>query len=693
MPVYIRKGPADIPEPSDSSQGDEEQELFLSDPDQLQDQLPQPFRMIDKVLDRLLDRAWDFISQRETARLTEQANKAIPIMQVSGDVKLPVRTNCLACPEDGRYIFLGHPHGLSVMAQPQGIITASSSSPYCVPVWQEDQVEITSLHITCLGEMAYLLASLDDMGVARLFAYYSETSHLIKVMNETDDLNQRSVCVKFELSRGGDYGAATISYNGCQCLEVYRFPKDSWLKELSQHTPGVGDTGKLSPVTMLMKIKPPKPHTGSTMKSPFEVLQKTEDGNVIGSGQNHLISSRQWEDQDAVFKSVYRKYMVNNTSNTTDPEDRPSCVTSHFLLPGGLSSVLGGVKPQTGGVAVAVCLWWSGSHNLLQYLLCKAPKDKAEPEPKPDALWPNAQEILCSAVSSCTRHITLGLVTGLVTVWDRHLGLPLSVVSVEADSVFSSIIFVDYWPSTATEDALHSQGPNHTSTQVHLLVTCKSGACHLVYAGRGLDSHDVTQLSERPSDPGCFPVVTATVPFLRRLALIMQRNGKIFLQDMVDRRVVCCFSLPDTHLLASPWNPVFLLDPTQQSLLITGDQRPGRDSGEDGGSRLFVFRFQDAAVVKPYGHGDDGRASSHQGQSGTGASNLEETCNLYFRPRIESVEERNKVMTEIWNQLQEHAALVLLQNRQQAGTILQNQQQAGTILQNQQHPGTILHET
>ncbi|XP_052373284.1 WD repeat-containing protein 93 isoform X1 [Oncorhynchus keta] len=665
MPVYIRKGPADIPEPPDSGHGDDEEELFLSDPDQLQDQLPQPFRMIDKVLDRLVDRAWDFISQRETVRVTEQAIKTIPIMQASGDVKLPVRTNCVACSEDGRYIFLGHPHGLSVMAQPQGITTSSSSSPYCVPVWQEDQVEITSLQTTCLGEMVYLLASLDDMGVARLFAYSSETSHLIKVMNETDDLNQRSVCVKFELSRGGDYGAATISCNGCQCLEVYRFPKDSWLKELSQHAPGVGDTGKLSPVAMLMKIKPPKPHTGSTMKSPFEVLQKTEDGNVIGSGQNHLISSRQWEDQDAVFKSVYRKYMVTNPSNTTDPEDRPSCVTSHFLLPGGLFPVLGGVKPQTGGVAVAVCLWWSARHNLLHYLLCKAPRDKPDPEPKPDALWPNAQEILCSAVSSCTRHITLGLVTGLVTVWDRHLGLPLSVVSVEADSVFSSIIFVDYWPSTATEDTLHSQAPNHSSTQVHLLVTCKSGACHRVDAGRGLDSHNVTQLSERPSDPGCFPVVTAAVPFLQRLALIMQRNGKILLQDMVDRRVVCCFSLPDTHLLANPWNPVFLLDPTQQSLLIPGDQRPGPDSGEEGedrGSRLFVFRLRDAAVVKPYRHEYVGRASSPQGQSGTATSNLEETCNLYFQQRVQSVEERNKVMTETWNQLQEHAAMVLLQN-------------------------------
>ncbi|KAK6269235.1 hypothetical protein J4Q44_G00394470, partial [Coregonus suidteri] len=110
-------------------------------------------------------------------------------MEVSGDVKLPVRTNCVACSEDGRYIFLGHLHGLSVMAQPQpqdtttssiflghphglsvmaqpqpqDTTTSSSSSPYYVPVWQEDRVEITSLHITCLGEMAYLLASLDDM--------------------------------------------------------------------------------------------------------------------------------------------------------------------------------------------------------------------------------------------------------------------------------------------------------------------------------------------------------------------------------------------------------------------------------------------------------------------------------------------------------------------------------------------------
>lgn len=41
---------------------------------------------------------------------------------------------------------------------------------------------------------------------------------------------------------------------------------------------------------------------------------------------------------------------------------------------------------------------------------------------EPDMLWPNAHEILCSAVSSCTRYISLGLDAALVTVWDRLLG-------------------------------------------------------------------------------------------------------------------------------------------------------------------------------------------------------------------------------------------------------------------------------
>lgn len=50
-------------------------------------------------------------------------------------------------------------------------------------------------------------------------------------------------------------------------------------------------------------------------------------------------------------------------------------------------------------------------------------------EPRPDVLWPNSQEILCSAVSACTRFIVLGLVSQLVTIWDRRFGKIASLFS------------------------------------------------------------------------------------------------------------------------------------------------------------------------------------------------------------------------------------------------------------------------
>lgn len=70
--------------------------------------------------------------------------------------QLPESTNCLTCSEDGRYLSLGHSRGLSLWC---------ASSLTCVADWQEDRVEITSIHMTRTAEMAYLLATIDDMGV------------------------------------------------------------------------------------------------------------------------------------------------------------------------------------------------------------------------------------------------------------------------------------------------------------------------------------------------------------------------------------------------------------------------------------------------------------------------------------------------------------------------------------------------
>ncbi|KAM3876926.1 WD repeat-containing protein 93 [Diretmus argenteus] len=537
----------------------------------------------DKVPDRLLDMAWDPISKRVTAGLAEKSKKETPTLELTAATQLPGSTNCLACSVDGRYIAMGHSQGLSV---------SCASSLILVSTWLQDSLEITSIQITCMGEMAYLLGTVDDMGVARIFAYHAESIHLLKIINDTEDVNQRSICMTFELSEGGDYGAASISW--------------------------------------------------TTLKSPLEVLQKKDCVKVFASGQNHMISSRQWEEQDAVFRSMYRKYLSPDTDKRKEADERPRHCTKHFLLPCGLFPGLSEATSHP-GLPVAVCVWWSGTHNLLQYLLCRTPKDKLEVEPLPELLWPNAHEILCSAVSSCTRYIALGLEDALVTVWDRQL-----VAS--ADSAFTRMLFVDYRP-VPPEDSLLSQ--DFTPTKVHLLVALKSGATHVLTTGRGTESCSM-QLTERPKDSGGLPTAIAPVPFLQGSFLVVQKNGEMFLQDVINNTTVCYLIPPVTHVLATPWDPVYALDTKQQTLFIRGDQDPSHSGSVTGDcqSQLFAFRFGEPAVIEPY---IVGLPDSPRQQTGMSFVALEEACNLYLQKRALSVDEREKATTQTWSRLQEHA--------------------------------------
>ena len=50
---------------------------YIKDPDQLIDKLPQPFRLVDKILTRVFDIAWEICSIRESIR-EEEASKIRP---------------------------------------------------------------------------------------------------------------------------------------------------------------------------------------------------------------------------------------------------------------------------------------------------------------------------------------------------------------------------------------------------------------------------------------------------------------------------------------------------------------------------------------------------------------------------------------------------------------------------------------
>ncbi|KAM8893945.1 LOW QUALITY PROTEIN: WD repeat-containing protein 93 [Spinachia spinachia] len=610
----------------------------------------------------------------ESSDKTDTFRRTTPALEPSGATQLPVNTNCLACSKDGRYLSLGHSRGLSVWC---------ASSLTCAAEWQQAGMEITSIQMAKTAEAAYLMGTVDDMGVARVFTYDCEAIQPLCVINILENINKRSICLTFELSEGGNYGAASMSCNGAVWLEVYQFPSEAWLKETEMPLPQQQDQSssrdadvKWSPVAALIKIKPPKIPAATTLDGSLEVFKRTDFFThclALEGESSSSSSSHQWDGQ------------VSNrhAGKTKEEYGRPRRCTLHFLLPCG--QFPGDSRAMLlPGLPVAVCVWWSGSRNLLQYMLQQAPKNKTgmvaylllivlfqrpflerckfsvltlidtDVEPTPDVLWPNAEEILCSAVSRCSRHIALGLDGALVCVWDRQSGSPLSIVVVSAtDSAFFRMQFVDNWPEPA--DVCQT----FAAAKVCLLLLCKSGEMYTVTAG-GETQTCTVQLSERPKDSADLPTLTASVPFLQSLSLVVQRNGKMFFQDVIDRTNVCFLILPTTHLIATPCHPVYALNPEQQTLFIKGDQESSYSapSEVESQSQLFIFRLGEQEIIKRY---IVSLPDSPQQLDTLSWVTLEETCDLYLQRRAWSVDGRNKALRQTWTHLQETA--VRLQQR------------------------------
>ncbi|XP_042616672.1 WD repeat-containing protein 93 isoform X1 [Cyprinus carpio] len=672
MAVNVRRG-LEIPEPSDYSSCEDDDVTYFTDLQRPDNNLPESARVISKLLNNLVDSAWEVISEQEKIKRDEEPARQIPVLNATKEMKLPGRTNSIVSSDDGLYLFLGHTHGLSVI---------SSSTLTCVRTWQDERVEITSISCASLGNATHLLFTVDDMGIARLFVHHMENIHLIKVINETEDINQRNICAKFEVSRSGDFGAAVMTCkfpikiwkcnikpkiqltvsatdslmllwcivneaSGSVWLDVYRFPLDVWLKELEtkQATQTQQTTeAKLSPVILLMKIKPPEIPAGTSLKSPSEVLQKTEEGTIIGSGQNHLISSRQWENQDAAFKKMFMKYLSSSSVMTPQQKaEGPSNCTLHFLVREGFHSMSGEANAAR-DIPIAVCLWWNGSHNLLEYLLLKTLKEK-DSEPRPDVLWPNSQEILCSAVSACTRFIVLGLDGQLVTIWDRRFGFPYANIVIPGDGAICRMKLL-----------LQSQLPGNPLFQgpflptLQLVLTCRNGACYSVTAGGGGDTCTVA-LIERPAGTGSSVTVAEPMPFLKCLIFLMQRNGQVSIWETEDGAPVFILNLPPTHVLGSLREPVCLLEPVQQKLYISGDRKRPlmevTDRNKDETS-LFIFSFSECTLMDLY------RVASpavSEKETRATLSDLEEACNLYFKERADSWKERKRNLAFQWEQL------------------------------------------
>ncbi|NWW19147.1 WDR93 protein, partial [Falcunculus frontatus] len=453
--VNTRKHPLGIPPPSEKDWPKDEENFFLLDPDRERDALPQPFRMINKLVMQVFESAMEIIERREMLReaqkLKVQPQKCFP----TAEFQVTERANCLAV--SGKYIFVGLSEGLAAF---------STGDFKDVCAWDAAKTEICAIHALDLGNECHVLLAVDEMGLVWLFCFHKESFLLVKVLNEVEDISQRSTCVEEVLSRGGDYAGILLQGNTKAWLEIYQLPKDSWLTEMEKNTgaaEGLACSERTSscsskagtfllqelPVSaiqadveldlpvLLLTVRPPKPITGTSFKGPLDALKEVDDDSMLGLGYNHLIKDSQWELHEAIFCSTYREYLE---AEGVTKEEIPRHATFHFLLP---SRILMGpetdVQPD---VPVGIGVHWDGNHNFCLYSLNHSLKEKADSDLMPDVVWPCAAPIACSAVSSCSRYLALAGEDATITIWDKHLGYPLSVTAILEERFIRSIHFL-----------------------------------------------------------------------------------------------------------------------------------------------------------------------------------------------------------------------------------------------------------
>ncbi|XP_077330109.1 WD repeat-containing protein 93 [Lithobates pipiens] len=641
MPIYIRKGPLEVPPGSEKDWASEEHEdYFLRDPDQARDSLPQPYRMIAKVVERLIDQAIELINIREQSHEEEKLKKKTDILQPTAEIHVSRRVNCVAAGANGSFLFVGLSEGLMVY---------SLSGGDWICGWEADKLEVCSLSICHVKNQTYLLGTVDDMGIARLFYFSEENLHFVKAINETEDISKRTVCITFKLSHGGDYAGVLLEGSGECWLEVYKLPKDSWLKELDHahatlpSTPIISteSTGmhlsepKITQPVLLMKIKPPKPITGSTFKSVQEAVQKSDDSSVFGTGQNHVISSHQWEQQEAIFMGIYEKYLSMDVP--TIPEGEISRHTMfHILQPNKI--LHNDTETIQSAVPNAISVHWSGCHNFFIYLLAKSNKDKADVDPKADIVWPCSAPIKFSAVSSCTSYLALALEDETLAVWDmKYSGFPLAVVALPEGRHIGSLYYLEH-------DACSKEPP--AATRAQILVWCTDKSLYLVTAAGGRE-HGMVLLRESTGTSDNQISAVSPIHSLPSMVLLHYWNSTVELFDVAKCEPVCQFGLPSTHMLASPWQPVYALDTDNLSLFLKGNEKatPGETlSAENGGCSVFVFSLNKLIKTqKPVG------VLSH---------NLpwEQKCKLLLQSRLQTLPERRKQIAESWTLLRKQAS-------------------------------------
>lgn len=687
----ISKGPLEIPSPTEADwPKDDEKGFAFRDLGQDLDDLPQPYRMINKLVNHLFDCAWEVIEEREALREIEKSRIVPTIYPPVAEIQLNKMPGGMAVSQE--YLFIGGVKGFSIYN------LHSSKRMY---VWEKFKVDVSSIWATDLGNEV-LIIPVDELGIVRLFYLYKDSLFLIKAINETvgissfqDDTSKQSTCVKMELSQSGDYAAFLFQGAGDVWLEVYKLPKETWLKEvehppsavnpkkktkqlqLSTPDPVVPETVepslgpnqspnaiqdlnicfksdlKLSPPVFVMKIKPPKPIAGTTFKSPLEIISKTEDYFGLGSGQNHFIKDVQWQQHREIFYASHKKYLEGEWE-----EEPLSKATFHFFT-NAIAPAPMEIKSSSGAACI-LGIHWTGSHNFFLYSLNKILKDKTDC----DNVWPCAAPITVSQTSSSSSYLALACEDGVLLLWDLAQGFLFGVLALPEGCFCESIHFLRFFLVHEGRN-IYPEGP--VKSEMMCVVLCTNASLHLVTASgtKGPTSKVLLERSvTHPEEDIC---TVAPVPALPGMVLIFSKNCSISLLDVAKAQIICAFAAPLHRQQEAPWKPLFVVSPHHPYFLLHGACPDGNttptDDAKDTTDSVFCFKFEDYPLLKDISKNCTiSQKDLEEDQAFSQVLPLEKRCEQFLQKSFQKLSKTQARGYEPWMRLRRYSIILHKEN-------------------------------
>ena len=474
------------PSPSYCSDDEKEREAyFLDNPDFEFDELPQPFRFLDKILEEILDQLSVEIGRVEKLKQLKSQTKPLPIFKnpsmldlsnaqekITQDLKydgvtstqgcilesfkVSTTTNtifvarerqlqaisiftrkCLAQTEVGSaaplYMLIAMPVGISDKGNAIDVALLTDKSGYCYS-FLFDGKELFPVKLFEGGKTdpAHVLKwkFCDDLGLLSITKKQPSTGHVIEIYKIPKEqwIHEYENAMKKLQNNEDKFGDQDLlvanESSEVKLSSAHSFEEDDETESHSQHKLShLMSNLQLTCMNLIATLKPPKEVSSLASNS----TTKIPDGAKLGSGDKNWLNSAFYETLKLQLKADLLGLSAN-VDEDIDLNGAESIPNIHFLKRVNVRLTTENNPDQKQCLHDMIGIWWS-SRN--QFFIYKLPKSSRDGEVQLDQVYTNADLIAGSCVNEDTSLIAIALNNNNIIVWNRLTSKPSKVIQLD----------------------------------------------------------------------------------------------------------------------------------------------------------------------------------------------------------------------------------------------------------------------